>query len=488
MSVQVFLQGHLRGIEEFLLSPAHESELRDAGPAGEFLFCGRSRWVSLLSEVLPLALLSELGLSKVLLGSSGGGQFLVVLPGEELPRAENVLKGAAEGVRQLSGGRLELCWASTENLGDWSIVRKRLAAGMDQKRRIEISEAGGALFEPFDPPEPVDTGGYFTAEMGKLIQEATTVGWSPETPARILVGEGRYTWSLAGSPEAIPLARHAAPGEGDNPTAGVKTLASRAQGRRIWGVLRGEVDQFAGRLRRLQTIEEHVQFSTLYKRFFAGELEVLCSLPEFWRKVSILFAGASDFAVCGSWDALVLLAREVQRLFHRFNEENLKEIPGAAGKTISMALSLAPVPEASLAEVYLEAGRELRIANSSGVDCFHVFGHTVEWRHLSQAAELQNNLGRLVREFGGSPQLLGDLIRFYKQAGASAGKRPNDRFDRPWRYHRRLSLLGGGARDRDFQKLRTKLVNQLIGKGAAQTRLRPAGRVALEWAKLLAEV
>jgi len=33
-----------------------------------------------LSEVLPRALLAELGLSKMLLGSSGGEQFLVVLP------------------------------------------------------------------------------------------------------------------------------------------------------------------------------------------------------------------------------------------------------------------------------------------------------------------------------------------------------------------------------------------------------------------------
>ena len=80
----------------------------------------------------------------------------------------------------------------------------------------------------------------------------------------------------------------------------------------------------------------------LYKQFFAGELEVLCSLPEFWRKVSILYCGGDDFAVYGAWDALIALAREVQRLFHRFTEENLKEYPGPEGKTISMAIALAP--------------------------------------------------------------------------------------------------------------------------------------------------
>src|ERR1035441_10766587 len=70
----------------------------------------------------------------------------------------------------------------------------------------------------------------------------------------------------------------------------------------------------------VHSIEEHVPLSVLYKQFFAGELEVLCSLPEFFRKVSIVYSGGDDFAVYGSWDALIALAREVQRLFHRFTD------------------------------------------------------------------------------------------------------------------------------------------------------------------------
>ena len=66
---------------------------------------------------------------------------------------------------------------------------------------------------------------------------------------------------------------------------------------------------------------------------------------------------ADDFAVFGSWDALIALAREVQRLFHRFTEENLKEYPGAEGKTISMAIALAPETYFPLSTVYEEAGR-----------------------------------------------------------------------------------------------------------------------------------
>ena len=134
----------------------------------------------------------------------------------------------------------------------------------------------------------------------------------------------------------------------------------------MWGVLRGDVDNFGVRLRRLTTIEEHVQLSVLYKQFFAGELEVLCSLPEFWRKVTIIHSGGDDFAVYGSWDALIMLAREMQRLFHRFTEENLKEFPGAEGKTISMAMALAPDMHYPLPVVLEEAGRNLELAKSCG--------------------------------------------------------------------------------------------------------------------------
>ena len=87
MSVQILLQGKLLGVEEFLPS----------GQPAESLLTGRLRWVSLLSEVLPRALIAELGLSKMLLGSSGGEQFLVVLPEEVRPQVEEFLVAAREG-------------------------------------------------------------------------------------------------------------------------------------------------------------------------------------------------------------------------------------------------------------------------------------------------------------------------------------------------------------------------------------------------------
>jgi len=76
-----------------------------------------------------------------------------------------------------------------------------------------------------------------------------------------------------------------------------------------------------------------------------------------------------------------------------------------------------------------------------------------------------------------------------KQARKSGG-------ERPWRYHRRIGRILSAARQPgirrgprrgDYQKARTALIADLIGRSAVTVKLRPAGRVALEWARLSAE-
>jgi CRISPR-associated protein Csm1 len=64
--------------------------------------------------------------------------------------------------------------------------------------------------------------------------------------------------------------------------------------------------------------------------------------------------------------------------------------------------------------------------------------------------------------------------------------------ERPWRYHRRIRRILGASREGvpergDFQKARAALIADLIGRSAVTVKLRPAGRVALEWARLSAE-
>jgi CRISPR-associated protein Csm1 len=294
------------------------------------------------------------------------------------------------------------------------------------------------------------------------------------------------------------LARAAALGDDGAEPAATSVLASRAGGLETWGVLRGDVDTFGIRMRRTQTIEEHIQLSVLYKQFFAGELEVLCSMPEFWRKVTVIYAGGDDFAVYGAWDALLAMAGEMERLFHRFAEQNLKDYPGAEAKTISMSLALAPAVDASLGAVFEEAGERLEAAKSTDKDCIWLLGRTLEWKQFSEASGLKDTLMRMVSEFGCSPQYLRDLCGIYRETQSRVSRRQARRTggERPWRYHRRIRRIleaatSGGTRPAqqrtDFQKARTSLIADLIGRSAVTVKLRPAGRVALEWARLSAE-
>jgi CRISPR-associated protein Csm1 len=488
MPEQILLQGKILGTEEFLLAGTGEGRSARGGLSGpgEDLLAGRSQWITLLCEVLPRALLAELGLARILLGSSGGGQFLVVLPGEQREAAENFLGAAARQVAELSAGHVQLIWGITDNLGDWAVIRKRINDELQRQRTAPLATQGAAAFQPFIKPPGSDSDPYFAKELGAKVREASKVGWSPENPGKVIPGEGKHSWPISSnlSQDAIMLARHAAPSDDGKSAAPVQTLARRAQGRSIWGVLRGDVDNFGLRLRRVHSIEEHVPLSVLYKQFFAGELEVLCSLPEFWRKVSIIYAGGDDFAVYGSWDALIALAREVQRLFHRFTEENLKDYPGAEGKTISMAIALSPETYYPLAAVYEEAGRNLDLAKSADRDCIYLLGRILEWRHLNDAAELKDTVTRLVHDFRMSRQFLYQLRSFYRREAYGEGSG----VQRTWRFQRRFNRILSGTRDREFQKLRTHLINELVGRKTAEVKLRPAGLVALEWARLVTEV
>lgn len=472
MTVQIFLQGKLLGIEDFL---------KASGPDSESLL-GRSRWVSLAAEVLPRALLKELGLASVLLGSSGGGQFLVVLPAEFQARADAFLEAAAREIEALSGRRLNLIWASTENLGEWSLVRKRLNDALSVRRGAPAALADETLFDSFEGGSTA-TSEEFAGLYGAAFDMTESVSWSPESPARFTAGSGgKHTWRLGTSAEPlldwVPLARH-------------RATADFAMGR--LGVLRVDTDGFAGRLRRVDSIEAHVETSLLYKNFFAGELQaVLASVPDLAPNVTILYSGGDDFCVMGSWQALIVLAREIERVFQLLASNNLREFPGAEGKTITAALAVSSPGGDTAASLYAEAGRHLELAKTGGRDSFYLFGRSLDWKQLGDAEELTGQLTRLIRDFECSPQFLSELRTFYREGTGAATRRRTTRFDKPWRFYRRLQRVlepsaMGRRREREFERLCNSVIAEFIGKQAGQTRLRPTGRVALEWAQLALE-
>ena len=478
MSAQILVQGRLVGTEDFLLAAPADRDNR--------AFEARLTWLNLLGEVLPRALLASLKLPPLLLGSSGGGRFLAILPDRErADLASAFLTRANEVLQEATGGRVRIAWSATENLGDWTVVRKRLSEGLRESLRPAVTAPG--FFEPTAAPlaasDPIPRG----------LRDAASVAFSFDFPALIAVPEGdasatELRWDLAGhaSTASISMARHAA--RNGDISATPKEVALRSSGAKLWGILRGEIDDYGLRIRRAHSVEEHVSLSMLYRQFLAGEIELLCSHADYFRRVTVLEAGSADFALFGSWDALAGFARELERVFARFAQENLKDLAGAEAKTITMALALAE-PATPLARVWDASTRDLAVAKSIDKDCFYILGRVLEWKQWKDAAELKEALVQLNEEFRGSRHFLAQLRNLYRKVESPDPEGTDDErlMARATRFQRRFSGVAN-RREREFHKLRAHLMKEMMGrKTRGKLRLKPEGLVALEWARLLEE-
>ena len=491
MSLQVFLQAQLLGTEEFLTTFKGEQEHSEQDAIG------RCCWLSLIGEVLPRALLAELKLSRMLLGSSSAEQFLLVLAEDDIPRANDFLEKAAHDLLRLSSGTLRLVWASTENLGAWPVVRKRLDDALTVRMSCPLRAAGGmdaaGCWEAAPETTAAAEANDYFARFATGLVSAVSIGWSAERPAELAWDTGAFSWPLREhsnvEEEGILFPRRFAMKDDGVEPCTPADLAERAEGAEYWGILRGDVDQFQVQLLRAGSIEEHIHFSALFKEFFAGELAILCALPDFWRKVTVLYRGGDDFAVAGSWDALILLARELQRLFEKFAEQHLAALPGIEAKSISMALEIAAESDATFTSLLAEAGAKLRVAKASEVGSLHLFGRILEWKRLADAEELKTGLVRLVRDFRVPVGYLNDLAGVYRETfSARAARRGKAvRMDKPWRTYLRLSRVIPQARGKEQNNLRNAVIANLIGKRTAGLKLRPSARVGLEWARLAAD-
>jgi CRISPR-associated protein Csm1 len=468
MSAQILLQGRLLSTEDFLLATPADRDNR--------AFEARSTWLVLIGEAVPRALLAELQLPPLMLGSSGGDRFVVILPDQARAEAAGEFLGrVSQALSDISSGKLSLVWSATENLGDWTIVRKRLQDGMRKGTRPRAAQPG--YFDAFHAQ------GAGADRIPRDLRDVPAIGWSFDFPALIAANSnegGVCRWDV-GTDAAISITRHGA--RNGEAFAATKELARRAQGQRLWGVLRGEIDDYGTRMRRLQSVEEHVHLSMLYKQFLAGEIQLLCSQGEYFQRVTVLHSGASNFAIYGSWDALAGFARELERVFSRFAQENLKDLPGAEAKTITMALTIAE-PGAPLARVYEDCGRDLEIARASDKDCLHILGRVLEWKQLNEAAELKEALVHLNEEFRGGRQFLAQLRNLYKKVESPDNTDEERLMSRALRFQRRFARVAS-RREREFQKLRSHLMKEMAGRNVrGRLKLRPEGLIALEWARL----
>jgi len=112
----------------------------------------------------------------------------------------------------------------------------------------------------------------------------------------------------------------------------------------------------------------------------------------------------------------------------------------------------------------------------------------LEWKQLGAAAELKELIIRMMGEVRSARQLLYELRGIYGKMPGTAAVGADPQLKKVWRFHRRLNLILGSARDREFQKQKTHLIGEIVGRSTTQVKLRPAGLVALQWARLSSEV
>lgn len=487
MSLQVFLQAQISGAETFLAQHSH------AGENSTFEFLGRAAWLGLLGEVLPRALLHQLKLSRMLLGSSSAEQFLLVLTEADMPRATDFLQTAAAAIDGLSHGTVRLDWASTENLGSWQIVRKRIDDGLGSRASAPLALAADplALFAPHESTlSPADEA-YFE-QFGQGLITAQQVGWSPQDAARLTWDAGDVSWPLIEQTESVEddilFPRRIVTEFDSHAMTPLAEVAELSDGAPYWGVLRADVDHFEARLRSANSIEDHIHTSVLLKRFIAGEMAFLCTLPEFWRRVTLLYRGGDDFAVLGTWDALIAFAREAHRVFETFVEANFRDAAGVEAKSMTFALAIAPEMDTPVAAVFQEAGRSLRLAKTADPGTLFLFGRTLEWKRLADAEELKTSLLRMVRDYGFPSGFINDLASVYRESGlASAARRAKSvRVEKPWRTYLQVTQVLPQGKGKDLAALRNTVTTHLLGRKTAGMKLRPSSRVGLEWARLAA--
>ena len=177
----------------------------------------------------------------------------------------------------------------------------------------------------------------------------------------------------------------------------------------------------------------------------------------------------------------------MQRLFHRFTEENLKDYPGRRGQDhLDGDRAGAGDRTTRWRRCTSRRGATWNWPKSSDKDCIYVLGRVLEWRQLADAAELKDTVTRLVHDFRMSRQLLYRVAQHLRREAYGDGHRRDSQ--RTWRFQRRFNRILSGTRDREFQKLRTHLISEIAGRKSAEVKLRPAGLVALEWARLVTEV
>lgn len=314
---------------------------------------------------------------KLILGPNYEGSEVCVLCGSEAPE-----------------GKCEFC-TSFEDLGD-----------MIARQHVYLLEE---FFKPYIPDAMITYNDVF-AGLGYKIEFSS----SPPRDNRKIVSSINKKDPLSDRPYFIA---NTTPFDVDGSIVTFEELAARSIGDKMWGVLRGDVDNlgriFAEGFGDQHSISKAVALSREMSLFFTIVFDQVCQKHK--DSVYVIYSGGDDFFVVGSWSTLPVLASEINAAFRKYCSDN-------PHVTLSCAVTIGPGITFPLLKVAETAGEELDgkaktdreingYVHSKDSICF--LGHPFTWSELDEVKAIKDLIVKAIKDEGVSKALITHIYSAY---------------------------------------------------------------------------
>ncbi|MBI4540731.1 MAG: hypothetical protein HY704_14615 [Gemmatimonadetes bacterium] len=419
----MLILGALSGIQDFVFA------LPEIEGGQARMLRARSFYVQVLTELLAVRVLHDLGLKRDALLFSAAGHFAIDAPAAAsnmdhiVQTVSTIRRSAEEWLFARTGRHLRVAVGLEKLTGpDGATPAERYGRALADLRRAQLSPwqplaaingrwlsdrlvgalsddgSGAELYEALGRALP-SARWLLVEEKGAAIPGTAATSFEALDYRVFLTGEHAPPKSTAallltdlrrpGSPPpgldferwlSRPLARHV-PLRYDGSPMWFQEIASHARGARLLGVLKMDADSLgeavARCLRRAAHLRDLHRFSQALDGFFAEELDgVLRTAP--WNSVYTVFSGGDDLLLVGPWDRMLDLAGLVQQRFQsRFQSERLTISGGLAFVKHRYPIRLA----AEQADRLLERAKaELAPGAKHPKDQFACLGQLWKWR------------------------------------------------------------------------------------------------------------
>lgn len=526
------LMGDISGIQDLVYDVEIDGAMR--------ALRGKSFYISYLLWVIARWILSKERLSLPNLLYCGGGHFLILGPGGMADRVEDMERHIDDVLYRAHGGRVAVLLAADtlgldELMGNaFGDVLARVRERMEEKKHHKffslVADPSSGFFEaefaantcshcgrsqeyaaggcPFCTSfitlgEELVKSEYLVESRQEVrrhdnichfFQVLEEFGWKAEfSSGSVTLPSGRevYRWALKERVldiermEGILRITTKMPGSGGR----IRTLdemAKSASGLKLWGILRGDVDNL-GEIFRIglggkRSISRIASLSMELVQFFSIELQRI--IDEF-DNVACIYSGGDDFLLIGRWDKLPEVAEKICDGFSSYCGHN-------PSFTVSMAAVISPDVKYPVYRVAVEAGECLETAKGytrkvRGRDdtyeetakaAFYLFSQPVGWEEMQAIVDIKDHLVTALE------QDVSRHLLFVLQRAAEEEKLYKEEwgYTPVWRVFYSLTRLAGSARQGAAKEACAWLLEHVVGK---DNRLHPFLLLATRWAEFL---